>query len=868
MLTMRHVVALLLSILMLSAVSALALEGHHALVLLHTDSPAGEQFLQANQGRLDIVASKPGHFIQVAALAKDMELLRSSGLTMEILEEDMEAHYADRLSATNKVAGYGVYHTLTENIAFQDSLHLLYPNVVSEKWSIGQSHEGRDLWCFRVSANPDIDEDEPEILIDGGHHAREIMASEFPIMFVEYLAINYGIDPEITWLLDNRELYVVPVVNPDGVAYNEAIQPNGGGMWRKNRRNNGDGTHGVDPNRNYPFEWVGPGSSTDTSSDLYRGPSAGSEPEIQALMAFINSRNFITHDSVHTYSNLLLYPWGYTTADSPDHDIFVHMSQEMTRYNGYEAGQGSDILYDVNGGANDWVYAATSEHNQIFSFTSEIGGGGDGFWPEENRRGALFEENIWPHIYLMRAAGTYISVHTPVVTATAKSVQPGESGVLDFTVENQSVVGISGAVNISLKSDDPFVQFWNVTRDLGTIPAMTGYNLGIDPIPFTVDPACPGGHIVEFTVTVQMAGDDQDIPLSFMVGDPVSIFADNFESGLGNWTTTGSWSATSSAFHSLTTSLTDSPSGEYNDDASTSATINGSYQAATLSFWHKYDIEDNYDYGRVQVSANNGGWVTLASYDGLQSSFSLVELDLSAYQGQDLRFRFMLETDYSVTEDGWYIDDVVLTGVSNENGIPETPLAISPAAGASTSGAVTFTVANSFDPEGDPVSYGFRVYTDALLTNLAGSADAVVSGIDQTSWSTTLTEGTYFWRAYAGDGTDRSSLSEALSFNVEATSPATNILISGPMLRVLDRVGSGSARIELSLPGSRDVSVAIYDARGARIRQLHAGGLQGGTTTMMWDGRDTQGRAASSGVYFVRMTAGNEALTGRVIVVR
>ena len=97
--------------------------------------------------------------------------------------------------------------------------------------------------------------------------------------------------------MDNRELYIVSIVNPDGMVYNEQTNPNGGGMWRKNRRYNGGGSYGVDPNRNYPFEWYGGGSSSDPNSETYRGPSPGSEPEVQALMDFINSQR-VRHPSV------------------------------------------------------------------------------------------------------------------------------------------------------------------------------------------------------------------------------------------------------------------------------------------------------------------------------------------------------------------------------------------------------------------------------------------------------------------------------------------------------------------------------------------------------------------------------------------
>jgi len=863
----RSLAAIFFALTLLMSVSALAAEASHSKVLVHFDSASDMEFIKTNMGRLDVLSFKPGHHAEIAAQEADLQFLKDSGLRLEIITENMEATYASR----SKGVGFGIYHTWSENIAFVDSLHLLYPQVVSEKWSIGQSHEGRDIWAFRVSANPEVDENEPEILIDGLHHAREIIASEFPIMFAEYLAMNYGTDPAITYLLDNRELYVVPVVNPDGFVYNESTNPNGGGMWRKNRRNNGGGSYGVDPNRNYPYMWGldNQGSSPDPSSDTYRGPSAGSEPEIQAMMAFINDHNFITHDSVHSYSNLTLYPWGYTSTDSPHHSTFVHMGLEMTKFNGYEPGQPSDILYDVNGGANDWVYGAQDEHNVIFSFCNEIGGYSDGFWPDESRRGALFQENIWPHIYLMRAAGMYYDVNSAVASGEAKGIAPGQSGHLNFTIDNQSVVTSGMGLSLTVSTDDAWVHFDEVHRNIGDLPAMGSRNLDSNPLPITIDPGCPNGHMVNFNVTLHVPGDDPTFELSFMVGTPSSIFFDDFEGGLANWTTTGSWNTTSSSSHSTSHSLTDSPSGEYSDQQTTGATLNGTYQATNLSFWHHYDIEDGYDYGRVQVSANGGAWITLVSYDGTQTSWQQVDLDLSAYAGQDLQFRFILETDYSVTEDGWYIDDVMLTGAGTDNLAPAAPVAISPIGGGTVGSSPMLTVSNVNDPEGEAVTYGFRIYNDEQGTDLVESISGVTEGASQTTWQVaSLATGTYYWRAFASDGVERSELSGVETFTVTETTAVDGILINNPQLSILGGVTGGSARMQLNLPASAKVTVDIYDARGARVRQLHTGTMSSGSNALVWDGRDSGGRSASSGVYFVRVIAGAEALTGRVVVVR
>ena len=847
-------------------VAVAALADTYSLIRIDLTRPGAEDQLKATP-HLDITVYKPGSYAEVVVQSADLERIDRSGLGYSIDIDDLEAHYAQR----SRGVGFGIFHTYSESAAFVDSLHLLYPDVVSEKWSIGQSLNGNDIWCFRVSDNPDVDEDEPEVCIDGMHHAREIMASEFPIMFAEYLAQNYGSDPEITWLVDNRELYVIPIVNPDGVIYNEQTNPSGGGMWRKTRRNNGDGTYGVDPNRNYPYRWGydNYGSSPYTSDEDYRGPSAGSELCVQAMMDFFNGRNIITHDSVHTYSNLLLYPWGYSSASTADGALFETMAAEMTRYNGYDAGQPGELLYDVNGGAFDWAYGATGEHAKVLSFSTEIGGSSDGFWPDEARRGPLFQENLWPHIYLMRAAGAYVTVADAVTAGPSKAIEPGQTGTLDFTITNQSAVASALGLSLTAQTDDPWIQLLAAERNVGDLAAMSSTTLAGDPIPFTVDSACPDGHLVNLTVTAHLAEGDLTTPLSFIVGSPNVVFFDDFETGLGAWQTSGQWGLYQGDGYSPTSSLTDTPAGDYSNQTETYAQLGTAYPATELSFWHRYEIEDGWDFGYVQVSTDGQTWVTLGTYTDTQTTWQQATFDLSAYNGQPVYIRFFLDTDYSVIEDGWYIDDVTLVGAGSDNLPPAVPVAVSPGTGAVTGVQPELVVANSSDPEGAGLVYGFRVYSDALCTDLAASVDDVTEQTTQTSWqATSLADGAYWWRAYAGDGVERSDLSQPVAFTVDGSSAVDGFVVSGPALRVLGSVSGQGARLELSLPNAGDVNVDIYDARGARIRHLLSGHTDGGTELLVWDGRDDSGRNTASGVYFVRLQAGRDVATGRVVVVR
>gem|GEM_PF-5519569 len=182
------------------------------------------------------------------------------------------------------------YRNYSSCIAEILALEAAHPDIVNVT-VIGTSWEGRAIPCIKVSDNVTVDEDEPEVLFMGLHHAREWMTVEVPMFFLNHLVDNYGSDPRATWTVKNRETYIVPIVNPDGYVYSQEVQ----NMWRKNRRDNGDGTWGVDLNRNYDINFGGVGSSSDYCDDTYHGPSAHSEPEIAGYVSFVGDHEFVTN---------------------------------------------------------------------------------------------------------------------------------------------------------------------------------------------------------------------------------------------------------------------------------------------------------------------------------------------------------------------------------------------------------------------------------------------------------------------------------------------------------------------------------------------------------------------------------------------
>jgi len=286
----------------------------------------------------------------------------------------------------------GLYHTYAE---IETELKELSQNFsqIANTSTIGQSIEGRELWAIKISDNVNQDEEEPVVVFLGAHHAREWISVDVPFLIAKHFLEKYATDTLIARLVNNTEIWVVPMVNPDGHQYSVTTDR----LWRKNRRNNGDGSFGVDLNRNYSYQWGGPGSSGDPFSEIYRGPFAFSEPETQALRDFLQSQSPAALISYHNYSQLVLYPWGYTYSPAPDRALLdslaVAMADKIRAVHGvnYTPGQAS-TLYLASGDTTDWLYALFS----VPAYTIELRpeNSNPGFKLPEDQIQPTFEENL------------------------------------------------------------------------------------------------------------------------------------------------------------------------------------------------------------------------------------------------------------------------------------------------------------------------------------------------------------------------------------------------------------------------------------------------------------------------------------------
>jgi carboxypeptidase T len=283
-----------------------------------------------------------------------------------------------RAAAADFPAGYTGYHTYAEVVAEVNAVVAAHPTI-ARKQAIGTSYQGRTIWAVKISDNVAVDENEPEVLFDGGTHADEHMGVEMAIRIMRWLADGYGSDTRITNIVNSREVWVILVVNPDGAEYDIA----GGRFhyWRKNRQPNAGTTYiGTDVNRNFGYRWGGGGrTSSNPAAITYRGPSAFSTPEARNVRDFLASRvvngrqQIRTAITFHEYGRLVMWPYGYTYTDIPvdmtvdDHNALAVIGRKMASTNGYRPQQASD-LYISSGTTRDYEYGVY----RIFSYTFEL----------------------------------------------------------------------------------------------------------------------------------------------------------------------------------------------------------------------------------------------------------------------------------------------------------------------------------------------------------------------------------------------------------------------------------------------------------------------------------------------------------------
>jgi len=399
---MKHIFTLVLALFLFSVANA----QDEIVVRIANANIEDYQFFDKNND--EITAFRADEYIDILISKDRYQDLLAEGWEMEITQT--REKNIQHLTAAKDITGY---HTYDEALEYLQEIANDYPEICTLT-DIGDSHgkvyfnDGavgyedyqHDIWLLKISDNVNESEDEPAVYLMGAHHAREPISTEVVLGIIEHLTSNYGNDDAITAMVNNSEIYIVPMVNPDG---HEVVLNQLNTMWRKTvADNNGDGQlsynsggpDGVDPNRNYGWNWGGSGSSGDPTSETYHGPYAYSEPGIAAMRDLMAAHHFTTGISYHSYSELVLYPYGYSdNCMAPDEaalrELAVNMGESIPKITGsghYHPEQSND-LYPASGVTDDWAYG----HHGIFAYTIELG---QEFIPSASQVPTIVSDNL------------------------------------------------------------------------------------------------------------------------------------------------------------------------------------------------------------------------------------------------------------------------------------------------------------------------------------------------------------------------------------------------------------------------------------------------------------------------------------------
>ena len=548
--------------------------------------------LQASDitNNFEIVGGSPGLYHYV---------LTTSDQINQIIMKGYQVKIEENATATLNTSFAEGYRTLTEATDFLNTTAENYANITN-LFSIGQTYENREIYCLEISDNPSVDENEPGVLFMGLHHAREWPTLEICLYIIQMLTEGYGSDNTITSLVENRRIWIIPCVNPDGYHYSHDL----GRDFRKNRHFLEEyNTYGIDLNRNYGGScngnslgmWGSFGMSHYPYDEIYCGEYPFSERETTAVKEFFLSQDICTSISWHTFSELVMWPWGYSQDKvTPDDDYISHVGKEIATRIIKQTGSGtytptqSAGLYPTTGDTTDWMYGYSYYvlGKPHFPFTIEAC---SSFQPDLDALPQICKENADGALYLLEEAENIDllqpQVLPPVITQI--NVSTGQQVHIEWDVENPK----SAPENFEIRQYDTVHMEVDNTNDIDQYWQSDGF-FETSRYAYSCDTSY------------------YPIPAKNKVSSLTSLYPIPVRRGMN------------------------------------------------LSFYCTYKIEKNHDQAFVEISTDGRNYQVLDSFTGYSTTWEKKEYSLEDYVGQSIFIRFRYATDQGTLEEGFFIDEI------------------------------------------------------------------------------------------------------------------------------------------------------------------------------------------------------------------
>lgn len=579
-----------------------------------------------------------------------------------------------------RLGSMGGYLTLEELVSELDEMHQKFPSLITKPQPISdfKTHEGRSILWTSITGRKNTSGEKKGVLYTALHHSREPLSMQQMVYFMWYILENYNTDPTIKKLLDKTQLYFIPCVNPDGYAYNARVSPDGGGMWRKNRRPLGNDNYGVDLNRNYGYKWGSnnSGSSDDPASDLYRGASAFSEPETKAIKWFCENYGIFSALNYHAYGDYLIYPWGYTSEETSHDRHFKSLAKSLTFEKRILYGTSREtVLYTTNGDADDWMYGETGTKNRIYSMTPEAGPAEYGFWPPKNRIEMLCGRELDQNIRMAIAPHGFVMMVPSVDPVIYSTNIKHRFYLYPVTLDDGVVQSVITPLTNNIVDYEESLYFFGLGNK-------EEYEMDLK-----LDPALKDGELVQFAMKLDNG--------ELSVVDTITYIYSNSNESIGvlsrstdidNWVrsnqSTNSWGSTKSEYYTEPSSITDSPQGLYSTATENAIVSSESYRIPReedvfLTFKAKWDITYGEDFAQLSISTDGVNFVPLCGqlttenfdykgditpvYTGIQDEWLTERMSLNQYKGENVYFKWNMVSQSAEARDGIFVDDMKIT---------------------------------------------------------------------------------------------------------------------------------------------------------------------------------------------------------------